>query len=90
MKKDKIIELWDWLSTAAYLYFIIMLVADLMDSVLCCWLLFLALFVEGAGGLVIKFKYGLKWMSWFVCESLFSLVFSAVCLYLLCRFCALA
>lgn len=71
-------------------YFIIMLVADLMDSVLCCWLLFLALFVEGAGGLVIKFKYGLKWMSWFVFESLFSLVFSAVCLYLLCRFCAFA
>lgn len=84
MKKYKIIELWDWLSTAVYLYFIIMLVADLMDSVLCCWLLFLALFIEGAGGLVIKFRYGLKWMSWFVFESVFSLLFSAVCSYSLC------
>ena len=41
-------------------------------------------FIEGAGGLVIKFRYGLKWMSWFVFESVFSLLFSAVCLYSLC------
>lgn len=81
MKKENIIEIWDWADIVFILSSLFMLSRNFFCSMPLTIIFIVSLLLLGIIGFFVKFRYGLKWRSTLVIESSINLVFGILLIY---------
>lgn len=82
MKKETVIEIWDDMGSLFIFSFLLVKHWDFFSSQMLQIVYIVGLLVFGLIGLFLKFRYGVKWLSYLFFISVFNLLFGVLFIYL--------
>lgn len=81
MKKESIIEIWDWLDTILIFSASLLAINDVLTETTHKISFISGLLVLGIIGFIIKFHYNIRWISVVMIESIINIIFGIFMTY---------